>query len=179
MITRQLFLLFIAFNALSIYNCFGMEKTALLNGMEKEDKIITLDKGLLTIIPAKITTRNYKTESFFGQTTSFETFNERNDTVTNLWRNNEFYTNNKWNYFRPLIIKIKMQQQTRFIQNLGRLDKKSHGEAKEAIREKQALYYTRKEGVLVYSLDEQPDHSIIQHINRMLDDNKWKMTIPQ
>jgi hypothetical protein len=170
--TRTLFMIFITFNTLSTYNCLSME-------LEKEDKIITLDQGLLTVIPAKMTYNKYITEGWLT-TKKIYCFTEKKDSVINLLHYNRCtssgcpYTDHE--YFNPLIIKLTIESS---IKHLGEFDKHTHHEIKEAIRERKALYYTRKQGILIYSLNEQPDPSIVTHIDRMLEDNKEQMKIPQ
>ena len=162
--TRSLFIIFVTFNALAIYNCFSMQ-------LEKEDKIITLDKGLLTVIPAKIIQQGYKQTGFFETTPFIAAIDEREDSLINLWG----YANNSA-YFRPLIMQVIIRQPNSLIKNHGTYYKLPR-EVKEAIREKQALYYTRKQGILIYSLDQQPDPSIVTHIDYMLENDKREMTI--
>ncbi len=166
-------IIFLLTFALSTYSCFSME-------LEKEDKIITLDKGLLTVIPAKVTQRGCEEGIFFG-IKYFEEISEKNDTLINLW-SGKAKPEKPYDtiLFCPFIIKLITQQPHSSIYKLGNLNRKKHCEAEEAVRERQALYCTRgKNGYLVYSITEQPSPSICEHVNRMLEDNKTEMIIPQ
>lgn len=171
---RHKLLIFTILNTLSIYNCFGME-------LEKSDKIIRLDQGLLTTIPGKTIISGYES-TWYGALTKIEKIGTRNDALINLLYYETYVKNDApydREYFKPLLIKLTIQQTNIFIQNFGDFYTKIRREAKEAIRQNKALYYTRKQGCLIYSLSEQPDPSICEHIDRMLEDNKSHLTISQ
>lgn len=169
MITRSALLLFITLSSLLTYNCFSMQ-------LEKEERIITLDQGLLTTIPGKITHIKYVNDGFFTTQEIYQ-FTEKKDSIINLLYHNIKTYEPSGGYFRPLIIKLIIKPHS--IRRLGEYNKRKHREAKEAICQKKALYYTYKQGVLLYSLDEQPTPSLVKHVERMLEDNKYEMIIPQ
>lgn len=173
------FLLFITFNTISTYNCFSME----LESKNNCDKEIThLNNGLLSEISGIITTTG-EIKSIWGNKKFTESFTH-DDTVINLWSYNVESTNQGWEKrFTPLIIKVTTHKLPHCIESLGPLlnqdakTKKKHCEAKEAIRSNKALYWSYKQGVVIYSLTQQPHPSIIKLVKELLDKNETYLEI--
>jgi hypothetical protein len=173
MAIRTLLAIFITCNALSTYNCFNME-------LQIQDNTITpLNNGLLTIVSGTITKTGYKYDSRGSEKKIEKTFN-KTDTLTNLLHctacthDDSRYTQA---YFTPIIIKLTIKQPNSYIEYLGEFNKfNAHRhEAKAAIVQNKALFWAHQKGFLIYSIDQQPDPSICEHISRMLKTKKLKM----
>ncbi len=181
MLARVL-LLFIALNAISTNNCFGMENnTELKNAasIPKDDNPILLNDGLLTVIPGKITKKSWKFDHLFSSGREVTEFHQINDTVINLWSYRVSASEGGWEkYFAPLIIKVTDQTPKKLLY-LGALDKKSHREAKKAIDKERALYWPYAQGVVIYSIKEQPNTNITKYVKQLLDNRTYEMTIPE
>jgi hypothetical protein len=191
MLTRVL-LLFIVLNAISTNNCFSMElkNTASINNdsdasdkknttLQKDKDPIPLNDGLLTEIPGKITETSWKFDHFFSSGKKVTEFHQKNDTLINLWSYRISASEGGWQkYFAPLIIKVTSQTPKKLVL-LGTLDKKSHREAKKAIDKEKALYWPYEQGVVIYSIKEQPNTNITKYVKQLLDNRTYEMTIPE
>lgn len=181
MLARVL-LLFITLNAISMNNCFGMENnTELKNaaGLTKNEDPIPLNDGLLTVIPGKITETNVKFDHCLSLGRKVTEFHQKNDTVINLWSYRVSASEGNWErYFAPIIIQVTSQTPKELFL-LGTLNKKSHREAKKAIDKDRALYWPYAQGVVIYSITEQPNTNVTKYVKQMLDNKKSQMTIPE
>jgi hypothetical protein len=153
-------MLFTACSAISTHSCFGMEE-------KKEENVLhfkRINNGLLTRITA-ITIATYSSMNKYKYTPDLQpTLQLQNNTLINLMQGKSSecektdYFGNYNRYtchetFQPLIIE---QSGNDFI-DLGKFNRKTHKEVKEAIRQNKAIYTTIDQGVIVYNLDQQPN----------------------
>jgi hypothetical protein len=128
------------------YHCSAMETTP---------NFIPLNNGLLTEIEAKIAQTAYV--GYFTSNRSITGTTIKKDTVVNLLRYQRNLDNSKgagpYELFCPIVVK----KTDDLIQNLGQFDPNQHKEAKEAIRQKRAVYCPLNQGVIIYSLTQQPN----------------------
>jgi hypothetical protein len=167
MMTKKIILLLsFIFHIFTTHHCTAMEA-------EKDNKIILLNNGLLTIIPGILSSTGYRGHwlSLTDNRIIYET-SEKKDSLINLLYYKKQLTHDKgandYQLFCPLTIKTS----NGLMENLGQFDKKVHHEAIEAIRCGKAIYYAQEQGALIYSLDEQPNPIICKALNGILENAK-------
>jgi hypothetical protein len=149
----------------------------------QEYTITPLNNGMLTIVSGIVTKTRDKYDWKGSKKVIEKTF-EKRDTLTNLLHNVACIKDGSrysQAYFTPMIIKLTIQQSKSYIEYLGTFNKSNiyRHETKAAIVQNKALFWAHQKGFLIYSIDQQPDPSICEHVSRMLKTKKLKMEISQ
>jgi hypothetical protein len=170
--TKQI-IFFLTF-ALSTHNCLSME-------LEKENKVIPLNNGLLTIIPGILSSTGYRGGwlALTDKRIIYDT-SKTEDSLINLLYYKQQLTHDKGANDYQLFCPLTIRASNGVIENLGQFNKKQHREALEAIRSGKAIYYAQEQGALIYSLDEQPNAATCKALNNILEKAKQQdIKIPE
>jgi hypothetical protein len=163
MLTRTLLVILTTFNAVSTYNCFGME-------IAKENEIIPLNNGLLTIIPGILSKTGYR--GWLSNTRIIYDSSQKKDSLINLLYYKKQLSNDKGANDFEIFCPLTIRESNGLMENLGQFDETTHREALEAIRFGKAIYYAQEQGALIYSLDKQPNPIVCKSLNNTLENAK-------
>jgi len=138
--------------------------------MEKEESLtqfIPLNNGLLTEIEAKIAQTAYV--GFFTHNRSITGTTTKKDSIINLMRYLQKLDNSKGAGPYELFCPIVLKESNGLLVDLGQFNPNEHKEAKEAIRQNKAFYYSGNQGAIIYSLTQQPNINTIKNIKSWIE----------